>query len=216
MTDAVPVNDPSQGPAPETGAEARSEALALARNWLLADPDLPFSRARRDAQRLKVPLTPRVFSEARRLLGITTAGPPRPSTKRGGPSGRTSKNMSDKEKAPTPMTAFVTEYLRAHPEADYGALKAAAAQKGFKIAPIVFGRARKELGMAPMAKRAPTRAKSEGRAPRAGGGGRRGGAGATFSGDLGDVLGRLQEMAAERDRFHSALEEIARVIRNVL
>lgn len=197
-------------------AEAAAETLSLARNWLLADPELAYSRAKRDAARMKIRLTPRMFSEARRSLGIT-GGPPRPTPKKAAPAPEQNP-MNDKEKAPTPMTAFVTEYLRTHPDAEYAALKSAAAQKGFKIAPIVFGRARKGLGLAPMAKKGPGRPKAEPRpATRAAAAGtRRGASGSAFTGDLGGVLGRLQEMASDRDRFHSALEEIARIIRSVI
>jgi hypothetical protein len=206
------LKDPSQGSTSGEEAASREDLLALARNWLQNDPDLAYSRAKKDANRLHLRLTPRLFSEARRTLGIT-AGPPRPSVKRTA-AGREKTHMNAKEKTQTPMSAYVMEYLRAHPDAEYGALKAAAAQKGFKIAPIVFGRARKELGMAPMAKKSPGRPTGAPRGPRRGPGRRA--SGGSLSADLGGVLGRLQEMASERDRFHDALEEIARVIRSVL
>lgn len=204
---------------PDAAADgaARDEAFSLACNWLLADPELPFSRARKDAAKLQLPLTARLYAEARRSLGIT-GGPPRPAAKR--PVAE-SPRMTDQGKPKTPLMAFVTDYLRSHPTAEYSALKEAAAQKGFKIAPIVYGRARKELGLAgagpkrpgPATKKSADKKPSAAAAPAP----RRSAASAgNGGGDLGAMLSRLQTMAAERDRFHAALSEIADIVRGLV
>lgn len=207
----------SGGVSAPSGA-AREELLALARDWLLADPDLPFRRARKAAKNLSLSLTARLYAEARRSLGIT-AGPPRPSQRR--PAAVVAADtpedapMAAAERTKTPLMAFVVEYLRSRPEASYAELKSAAAQKGFKIAPIVFGRARKELGFSAMRDAKPARTAPK--APVAAPVRRRGPAASSgFGGDLAAMLGRLQGMASERDRFHAALQQIARVLRDVL
>lgn len=216
------------GETPAPSGAAREELLALARDWLLADPDLPFRRARKAAKNLSLALTSRLYAEARRSLGIT-AGPPRPSQRKPAPvvAAEFTKDapMAAAEKTKTPMMAFVVEYLRSAPDATYADLKSAAAQKGFKIAPIVFGRARKELGFSAMRDAKPARTATRNPAavaaaqvaspaaqPRRRGPAARSG----FGGDLAGMLGRLQGMASERDRFHAALQQIARVLRDVL
>ena len=213
------IDAPPRGTPAASGA-AREELLALARDWLLSDPDFPFRRARKAAKNLSLVLTSRLYAEARRSLGIT-AGPPRPSLRR--PASdftvdiQKDAPMAAPEKQRNPMMAFVVEHLRNDPAATYGDLKAAAAQKGFKIAPIVFGRARKELGFSAMRDIKPVRSAPKASSPVAPMRPRRGNAaGAGFGGDLAGMLGRLQEMASERDRFHAALQQISRVLRDVL
>ncbi|HYC76544.1 MAG TPA: hypothetical protein VEI02_02850 [Planctomycetota bacterium] len=195
---------------------SRQETLAMVRDWLSNDPTLDYRSARKDAERLKLPLTPRLFAEARGLLGIP-GGPPRAAVRRDAPRGDA---VNEKENAGgTPLMAFVLDYMKAHPACTYGELKAAAESRGFKVAPIVYGNARKTLGMSPKAGPAGARAS---RGPAGGGRGAQGGAarrergGSAAVGDLSGVLGRLQDMAAERDRFHDALERIARILDEVL
>ena len=54
--------------------------------------------------------------------------------------------------AASPLMQFVVEHLRAVKDAPYKEIAEAAAKKGLKLVPIVYGRARAALGMAKKAK----------------------------------------------------------------
>jgi hypothetical protein len=57
----------------------------------------------------------------------------------------------------SPLMQFVVDHLRAVKDAPYKEIAEAAAKKGLKLVPIVYGRARAALGMAKKAKPATTK-----------------------------------------------------------
>jgi hypothetical protein len=215
------MSDFSTASTPNVDAASRGEAVqapaALVVDWLRVDPELTFKSARRDAERLNFRLTPRAFAEARRELGMTAA-PPRPAarTSKDAEPEAGNKTMEKQKSGGSPLMAFAVEFVRNRPDAEYAEVKAAAAAEGFSLPPIVFGRARKALGLtgggrgASSARASTSTGAKKGRAPRASK------ASPESFGDLGRVLGRLQEMADDRDRFHDALREIQKILRDVL
>ena len=113
----------------------------------------------------------------------------------------------------TPMMAYVLRHLNDDPDATFAEVKRGAFHEGFDIqGAIVYGNARRELGLAPMRKRpAPTRM-VEAAAP----GERRGHRKATGFTGLGTLVADLEKVVQDRDRYRVALEAIADTLRGAL
>jgi hypothetical protein len=198
---------------PDTGL-SRPEVHELLVSWLTTTPDLSFARARKDAERIGLRVTPRLFAEAKKAMGLP-AGPPRTTTRKEG------SNMTGTVRARTPLMTFVIEQLQAAPNASFQEVRDAAEKAGFKVAPVVYGKARNLLGLGPgptARRRRPVMPESSegmdldlfGPAPRS----RR--RSKTLNLDsLGNLVGELQNVIAERDRAMRALEDIARVLRRI-
>ncbi|HYC76989.1 MAG TPA: hypothetical protein VEI02_05115 [Planctomycetota bacterium] len=114
---------------------------------------------------------------------------------------------------------LAVDRLRANPNVEYAEIAAAAKDKGLKMAPIVFGRARLALGMAKKGKaarggvrRGPGRPKGSKNKVAAGGAARlgrpRGGAGANGFQSIVDHVGGLEREVAD---LRARLAKIAAV-----
>lgn len=118
----------------------------------------------------------------------------------------------------TPLMAFVMEFLEKRRDAGYDDVKEAATAAGFKVAPVVYGNARRFLGISggkPKA-RAPKPGARRGR-PRKGTTASTGARGrrASPSIDLSSLTTMVSEFQAtvrERDRAVEVLRQIARLV----
>jgi hypothetical protein len=209
-------------PLPSSSMSAE-ETILLIEGWLRNAPELPFKRVRADARNLNVSVTARQYSEAKKRLGITAA-PPRTASPRSTRGGE--MNGSDAPK--TPLMAFIVDFLRGKPDAEYQEVRTAGQGAGFQIAPINYGNARRILGMAAKGRssKGPGRRRSRqneesaaaaafGPPKAAGGKARRGRKRNLDFINLSYLVAELQDVVAERDRLLAALDQIAGIIRHV-
>jgi hypothetical protein len=109
----------------------------------------------------------------------------------------------------TPGMAFVLEYLREFPGADYQLVRKAALARGLAApAPIVYGNALRVLRT-----ESARNAQPEG-APPPRGARRRGRAGRSVE-DLAGLIEEMQSVAADRDRLRDAVDQIAAVLKQL-
>ena len=118
---------------------------------------------------------------------------------------------------------FVKAYLTKKPKAAYADVRAAAEKAGFKIFPIVYGRAKALLGLVPSkprgsgkaarAKKAAARKAAPAPAPRKRGRPAKAATTAKASvSDVGSLVAAVREMQADRARMRAALAKIRDVI----
>lgn len=115
------------------------------------------------------------------------------------------------KKAPQVMD-FAKEYLRAHPKAEYADFREAAAKRGFKVFPIVYGRAKALLGLVPTAPRGTGRSAKRKKAFAAGQIVPRPRKGATPLDTLGNLVNAMKKSEEDRERYKKALEKISKII----
>ena len=142
------------------------------------------------------------------------------------------------KKTPSPAFEYVVQFLRDKPQAEYSEVRAGAEQAGFRIYPIVFGRAKAHLKLVPVAPRGTAkaaRARSTAAAlgsvatahgaavavPSAGGTKVRTKATAApvLSSPMQSLEAVLELMRAgelERKRYRDALEQISKILQSVL
>lgn len=92
---------------------------------------------------------------------------------------------------------FLVNELRRDSSLSYAALRAQCEQKGWKIAPIMYGRAKAMLGLVPVKPRGPRKAKAEAAAA------------AVVADAAPRTLRQVESVAA--DRFHQQLEDVRNV-----
>ena len=110
----------------------------------------------------------------------------------------------------SPAMAFVLNYVREFPGADYHRVKAAAQAAGVGIpAPVIYGNAVRVLKLESARESAPADAP----APRSRRRGRRGAA--RGLGDLASLVDQMQQVVAERDRLRRAIEGIRAAIKQL-
>ena len=123
---------------------------------------------------------------------------------------------------------FVLTLLEKNPSIAYADVAAAAQKKGFKIFPIVYGRAKAKLGLVPTAPRgtgvaARARKKADSaaaaanasRVARPTAAPRNSSNGRTFDG-LESVISHVKNSEAERERFRGALVKIQAILESAL
>lgn len=145
------------------------EAFAIER--LAASPDLDYAALRAAAAQAGVSLQPIHYGRARKQLGLpalhavrpaspTRVEVPPPADER--PARQEPAPRAAGKKASVPFE-FLVQELKREPALEYSVLRDRAAAKGFKIAPIMYGRAKAVLGLVPVKPRAK---KSGGAAPK--------------------------------------------------
>lgn len=201
----------------EAAELSRPEVHDLMVSWLTTTPEMSFARARKDAAKMGMKLTPRLFAEAKRSLGMS-AGPPRAMVRKG------TEAVPGAPRARTPLMAFVIDYLQGHPESEFKEVRTAGEAAGFKVAPVVYGKARNLLGLGGGTTRPRRRREAED-------GFEAGGASGSMDlseglaplprrrrmkplnlDSLGSLVGELQGVIEERDRALKALHEIHKVL----
>ncbi len=134
------------------------------------------------------------------------------------------------KKTPSPAFGYVVQFLKHKPEAAASEVRAGAEKAGFRIYPIVFGRAKAHLKLVPVAPRgtakaarARSTAAAQGGAVSVHSGGGTTGAKAAEMPVLASpmqsleaVLNQMREGELERERYRDALEQIGKIIQSVL
>lgn len=72
----------ASAPEPAVAAFSDAETIDLVESWLRAAPDMRFGKVRLQGQALRLEITRRHFSEAKRRVGITAAVAPHPGSVR--------------------------------------------------------------------------------------------------------------------------------------
>lgn len=136
------------------------EAFAIER--LKDSPDLDYAALRAAAAEAGVSLQPIHYGRARKQLGLPALHAVRPpATKRVEVPPPAEERPTHEE--PAPRTGgkkasvpfeFLVQELKREPDLEYAVLRDRAAAKGFKIAPIMYGRAKAVLGLVPVKPRA--------------------------------------------------------------
>lgn len=224
------------------------EAFALER--LRENPELDYSAVREAAEAAGVSLQPIQYGRARRQLGLTAGAARQPAAADAGDAGEAAESESAFEPAAEPTGSktagaaagrteqsagaarrgkgspdfdFLVAELRSDPHLSYGELRQRSEARGFRIAPIMYGRAKAVLGLVPVR-------------PRGSGKGRKGKAAAPaepapttprslkqvesvaadrFAKQLADarsaedLLAAVKQLDAERRRLRALLERIA-------
>ncbi|MEM7203820.1 MAG: hypothetical protein AAF628_26390 [Planctomycetota bacterium] len=128
------------------------------------------------------------------------------------------------EKKSSPAMEFVIGQLRRDPNIEYRVVKEAAAAEGLTLYPIVYGRAKALLGLVEVAprgtaKKAAARRNSlakiggnHGRRPRSAGANDRSGSPLA---SLEAMIEDMRDVQDQRDRYRSALDEIARILDDI-
>ena len=107
--------------------------------------------------------------------------------------------------------AFVLNYVREFPGADYHRVKAAAQAAGVGVpAPVIYGNAVRVI------KLETARESSPASVPAARMKRRRRGSAARDVGNLAGLIDQMHDVVSERDRLRAAIDEIRRVIRALL
>ena len=132
---------------------------------------------------------------------------------------KTAKKKATRKKGSSPGFEFVVGMLRKNPKVDYATVQAAATRKGYKIYPIVYGRAKKLLGMTgPPKKKAPAVHKTTARtlasqpAIRRGPGRPRKNA----MDSLETAIEVMKRGERDRERFRKALSQIQNIIEGAM
>ncbi len=125
-------------------------------------------------------------------------------------------------KNPSPTFEFTRQYLEDRPDAAFAEIRDAAQKQGLKVIPVIYGRAKKALGMArPSGK---TSAKKATTATVTGAGARRGRppktrvatANGTALDTLEGAIRTMRENSAEHESLRRALERIRDVANDAL
>lgn len=203
-------------PAPQ---RISGEAFAVER--LRENPDLDYAALRRLAGEAGVTIQPIQYGRARKQLGLPPMQRPsraivlspqgeapaaKTATAPAATAGRDEAD-ADADETATDMVAprrrgsdafdFLVNELRRDSSLSYAALRAQCEQKGWKIAPIMYGRAKAMLGLVPVKPRGPRKAKAEAAAA------------AVVADAAPRTLRQVESVAA--DRFHQQLEDVRNV-----
>lgn len=117
-----------------------------------------------------------------------------------------------RSKKPTPAFSFIEEWLRKDKNASYKEIRDAAAKKGLKIAPILYGRVKALMGLVPMRKRG-SKKKAARRATGASGRG----PGRPRKSSIHDgVVAAITDLQRERDRMRDVLVRIRDMLDQVV
>jgi hypothetical protein len=109
----------------------------------------------------------------------------------------------------TPAMAFVLNYVREFPGADYRRVKAAAQAAGVGVpAPVLYGNAVRVLKLETAREAQPAEAPAAPRAKR-----RRRGTAARGLGDLAGLVQEMQAVVEDRDRLRTVVNQILAVIK---
>lgn len=134
----------------------------FARERLRENPDLGFEALRQAANDAGIELLPVHYGRARRELGLENTTTLVASDAATEMEPATDKLLAAAQPEPTviprpglsrpstPAFEFLVDALRSHPTSSYGELKATADERGLKIAPIMYGRAKALLGLVPV------------------------------------------------------------------
>lgn len=208
-------------PAPQ---RISGEAFAVER--LRENPDLDYAALRRLAGEAGVTIQPIQYGRARKQLGLPPMQRPSraivlspqgeaPAAAKSAPFATASASSdeadadadADADEAATDMVAprrrgsdafdFLVHALRRDGSLSYADLRAQCEQKGWKIAPIMYGRAKAMLGLVPVKPRGPRKAKAEAAAA------------AVVADAAPRTLRQVESVAA--DRFHQQLEDVRNV-----
>lgn len=204
-------------PAPQ---RISGEAFAVER--LRENPDLDYAALRRLAGEAGVTIQPIQYGRARKQLGLPPMQRPSraivlspqgeaPAAAKSAPFATASAGRdeadADADETATDMVAprrrgseafdFLVHALRRDGSLSYAALRAQCEQKGWKIAPIMYGRAKAMLGLVPVKPRGPRKAKGEAAAA------------AVVADAAPRTLKQVESVAA--DRFHQQLEDVRNV-----
>lgn len=156
------------------------ETFALER--LRTSPDLDYATLRAAAAEAGISLQPIHYGRARKQLGLPALRDSRPEPQK--PAERAPvvhhevhevEELPPAEPEVRPTTArkssipfeFLVQELKREPDLAYAVLRDRAAERGYKIAPIMYGRAKAVLGLVPVRPRGSKRAEKEAKAPRA-------------------------------------------------
>lgn len=125
------------------------------------NPQLTFEATRQAAEQVGIVIQPIQYGRARRQLGLISAQPPPPQTQK--PAQQPIREIPAAEPANTKAAAtesdkpkrkpgfeFLVTSLRADSTLSYQDLRAQAEERGLKIAPIMYGRAKALLGLVPV------------------------------------------------------------------
>lgn len=203
-------------PAPQ---RISGEAFAVER--LRENPDLDYAALRRLAGEAGVTIQPIQYGRARKQLGLPPMQRPsraivlspqgeapaaKTATAPAATAGRDEAD-ADSDETATDMVAprrrgsdafdFLVNELRRDSSLSYAALRAQCEQKGWKIAPIMYGRAKAMLGLVPVKPRGSRKAKGEAAAA------------AVVADAAPRTLRQVESVAA--DRFHQQLEDVRNV-----
>ncbi len=123
--------------------------------------------------------------------------------------------MAAKKK--NPGYEFIVAALKKNPKIEYGAVRDGAQKKRLKIFPIMFGRAKAQLGLVKSKPRKKTKAT---KAPKAvlvkRGPGRPRKKAAAFDGTLESIVAAVKSGEKDKARYRSALERIQGILADVL
>ncbi|MBM3973780.1 MAG: hypothetical protein FJ301_06730 [Planctomycetes bacterium] len=200
-----------------TPAPQRISGEAFAVERLRENPDLDYATLRRLAGEAGVTIQPIQYGRARKQLGVPPMRRPShaivlapqseapaakaaplaaPTVRRdeGGPNEADANLVAPRRRGSDAFDFLVTE-LRRDGSLSYADLRAQCEQKGWKIAPIMYGRAKAMLGLVPVKPRGQRKAKSE--------------AAAVVAEATPRTLRQIESVAA--DRFHQQLEDARNV-----
>lgn len=156
------------------------ETFAIER--LRTSPDLDYATLRAMAEEAGISLQPIHYGRARKQLGLPALRDSRPDPRKPAEPATSGSHDEPTEvshdepseepaPAPTPRPTmarkasvpfeFLVNELRREPNLAYGELRDRAAERGFKIAPIMYGRAKAVLGLVPVRPRGSKRAEKE-------------------------------------------------------
>ncbi len=117
----------------------------------------------------------------------------------------------------SPAMNFITDFLKKNPEAAYGEINKGAEEAGYKIYPIMYGRAKSLLGLIPeggsRAHRRKAARRGEGRKLRQGRAGRMSD---TAVNELSGFVEKFRDMEDERNRYRAALISVEKILRGAL
>jgi len=160
----------------------RPTAEAFAVDMLRGEPNLDYTTLRSRAQEAGVSMQPIHYGRARKQLGLPALRDSRPEPvarsesrpeETVAPVRAQNRKEHDREepvadrpaadlvaprKKGSPAFDFIIQELRREPALLYGELRDRAAQRGFTIAPIMYGRAKAVLGLVPVRARGSKRA----------------------------------------------------------
>lgn len=148
-------------PAPQ---RISGEAFAVER--LRENPDLDYASLRRLASEAGVMIQPIQYGRARKQLALPPVQKPSRAIvlepRADGPAAASdpAADMVAPRRRGSEAFDFLVQELRRDGSLSYAALRAACEEKGWKIAPIMYGRAKAMLGLVPVKPRGPRKAKA--------------------------------------------------------
>jgi hypothetical protein len=218
-----------------TDASPLNSAYEFALSVLRKEPGLGYQELKRMAGEQGFTLPPILYGRAKKELGIATTPPaptihtrPERSEPAAQPPVPAATDIVKPGRSKNPAFEYAMQALRANPAAVYRDLKAHCDAQGWKLPPILFGRAKALLGLVPVR---PRRTKQEKlqqaqAAPRslkqvetAGGLPRRPAEAPTrLDGvrSLEHLITTVKEIDAERNRLRTVLQQVLRLLEDAL